>query len=175
MTDLAALPTFKLSSIAPLRGAKRWAFLERQKTIRVASANGDGPIYVNPLWYVVKDRTIYIPVDQASKHRDNLEAGGRLSAVVDAGDEFGTAHGLMMEGGLERVDDADLLEELHEMSLDKYFYVGHPYRQQYIDFGHCYGRTWWRLRIDSTISWDIRECSPMATRERRTLPPGYTG
>ena len=30
-----------LSTGAPLRGAKRWAFLERQKTIRVASANAE--------------------------------------------------------------------------------------------------------------------------------------
>lgn len=169
---MTALPTFSLSTIAPLRGDKRWAFLERQRTIRVATASPGGAIYVNPLWYVVKDRTIYLPMDQASKHLANIEAGGQLSAVVDAGDEFATAHGLMIEGGVELVEDVELSEELNEMSLEKYFYVGHPYRQQYIDFGNTYDRSWWRLLIDGTISWDIRECSPMATREKRFLPTG---
>ncbi|MEA2379497.1 MAG: hypothetical protein QOK00_1121 [Thermoleophilaceae bacterium] len=170
---MTELPTFKLSTIAPLRGAKRWAFLERQRTIRVASSSDGGPIYLNPLWYVVKEREIYIPLDQASGHTKNVDAGGRLTAVVDAGDEFGTAHGLMIEGQFELIEDEAFGEELNEMCLDKYFYTGHPYRQQYIDFGHCYGRTWHRLAITRTVSWDIRECSPMAARERRTLPAGY--
>jgi hypothetical protein len=169
----AELKTFALSTIAPLRGAKRWAFLERQRTVRLASSSNGGAIYVNPLWYVVKERTLYIPLDQASHHMNNTLADGQLTAVVDAGDEFGTAHGVMMEGRLERVDDEALSEELNVMSLDKYFYTGHPYRQQYIDFGHCYGRTWWRLEISRTVSWDIRECSPMSTREKRFLPAGY--
>ena len=70
------------STFAPLRGAKRWEFLERARTIRFATANEDGSIYLSPLWLVVHERRIFIPVDAASKHGANFEAGrqlGRLS------------------------------------------------------------------------------------------------
>lgn len=41
------------SMLAPPRGDKRWAYLSRAKTLRFASTNEDGTIYVSPLWRVV--------------------------------------------------------------------------------------------------------------------------
>jgi len=75
------------SMAAPLRGKKRWAYLERQKTIRLATTNEDGSIYLSSLWYVVRDETIYLPVDAAGRHGVNFEAQRNFSALVDSGDE----------------------------------------------------------------------------------------
>lgn len=67
-----AVTKITASMLAPLRGKKRWAFLERAKTIRFATSNEDGSIYLSPLWLVVEDEKIYIPVDAASRHAANF-------------------------------------------------------------------------------------------------------
>jgi hypothetical protein len=159
-----------LSTGAPLRGAKRWAFLERAETIRVATVVGDAPIHVSPLWFVTRDRTIYLPFDQASRHMRAIEAGGRLSAVVDKGDEFATVHGVSIEGSARRVTDPELEAELSELILDKYFHIGHPYMEEYIDMGVYYGRLWYEVIAERMIGWDMREAAVVPTLEKRRLP-----
>jgi nitroimidazol reductase NimA-like FMN-containing flavoprotein (pyridoxamine 5'-phosphate oxidase superfamily) len=159
-----------LSTGAPLRGAKRWAFLERAETIRVATVVGDDPIHVSPLWFVTKDQKIYLPFDQASRHMRAIENGGRLSAVVDKGDEFASVHGVAIEGGAQRVDDEDLAEELSNLVLEKYFHIGHPYLEEYINMGEYYGRLWYELTVDKMIGWDMREATALPTLEKRRLP-----
>jgi nitroimidazol reductase NimA-like FMN-containing flavoprotein (pyridoxamine 5'-phosphate oxidase superfamily) len=158
------------STAAPMKGAKRWAFLERARTIRVASQAGEGRIYVSPLWYVVKDRKIYIALDQAGRHARNVSEGGQLSAVVDQGDEFATAHGVTMEGTAVAVEDEDFTEELHQLVLAKYFYDGHPYLEEYIDFGRYYTRKFYEILPERTIGWDSREGAVISALEKRYFP-----
>jgi nitroimidazol reductase NimA-like FMN-containing flavoprotein (pyridoxamine 5'-phosphate oxidase superfamily) len=165
-----AIPT--TSAAAPLRGKKRWAFLERQKTIRVATVIGDNAIHVSPLWYVVKDEVIYLPFDAARKHRhrDAIDNGGKLSAVVDAGDEFATVHGVMLEGTARRVEDPELHAALDELVLEKYFYTGHPYLEDYINMGKYYGRIWYAIEPTREVGWDLRVGAVLGGLEARTLP-----
>ena len=128
------------STFAPLRGAKRWEFLERARTIRFATANEDGSIYLSPLWLVVHDGRIFIPVDAASKHGANFESGRPLAALVDGGDEYATVHGVRIHGTMEVNDDPELYETLQELVRQKYFHNGHPYAEAYFEFGEFAGR-----------------------------------
>ena len=89
---------------------------------------GDEPIYVTALWYVVHDRKIYLPLDQANRHVKNLDGGGRLSAVVDDGHSIADVRGVNIEGTAVAVTDPEFIEELEELVLQKYFYAGDPYR-----------------------------------------------
>src|SRR5437867_2355376 len=100
------------SMTAPLRGKKRMAYLTRAKTIRVATTNEDGSIYLSPLWLIVDDDRIYIPVDAASRHGANFEADRPLAALVDTGDEYATVAGVRILGKMVPVDDAQLVERL---------------------------------------------------------------
>jgi hypothetical protein len=160
----------KLSTAGPLRGKKRWGFLERATEIYIASTTGDEPIYVSPLWYVVKDRVVYTFIDQASAAEQNFH--GKVSAVVAGGTHFGDAHGVMLKAIVpERIDDPALRDELQELALEKYFYPGHPYRQEFIDFGHYHDRRWYALVPNGTVSWDLRELAPLSAREKRYFPP----
>ncbi len=65
------------SQTAPLRGDKRWGYLDRAKSIRVASVNADGSIYLTPLWFVVDEKRIFLPIDAGSRHGANSQAAGR--------------------------------------------------------------------------------------------------
>jgi general stress protein 26 len=158
------------SMTAPLRGAKRWAYLSRAKTIRVATTNEDGSIYLSPLWHVVEDEHLYIPVDAASRHGANFESDRPLAALVDAGDEFATVAGVRILGTTTLVEDPELVERLQKAVFEKYFHVGHPYAESYFEFGEFAGRRYFELVPDKMIGWDSRETTMPQVPESRVLP-----
>jgi len=154
----------------PLHGNKRWAYLSRQKTIRLATTEEDGSIYLSPLWYIVDNKRIYIPIDAAGRHGRNGEAGRPLAALVDAGDEFSTVTGVRIVGKMVRVEDAKLCEQLNSMLFDKYFYTGHPYAEVYFEMGAAAGRKFYELVPDKIVGWDAREIAVSPGPESRVLP-----
>jgi nitroimidazol reductase NimA-like FMN-containing flavoprotein (pyridoxamine 5'-phosphate oxidase superfamily) len=170
MAETKEKKVVRLSVVAPLRGDKRWNYLERARTIRVATTAGDGPIYISPLWFVVKDRTIYLPIDQASKHQANLAKGGRLGATVDQGDELATTHGVIIEGTGKPVEDEALRLELHELVVNKYFYGGHPYLDDYVEIRTYTGNQWLELEVTRMYGFDLRELAVLPINEKRYLP-----
>lgn len=165
-----AVSPITASKLMPLRGEKRWAYLSRAKTIRFATANEDGTIYLSPLWLVVLEKKIYIPVDAASRHGVNFEAGRALSALVDGGDEYATVNGVRITGRMEKVQDEGLIAQLRDLVFEKYFYTGHPYGESYLEFGEVAGRTYYELVPDKMIGWDMREITTLAMAESRVLP-----
>jgi hypothetical protein len=158
----------------PLRGDKAWAYLERQKTIRLASLNEDGSIYLSPTWYVVEDQKMYLPFDAASRHGDNALSNRKIAGLVDAGDEFVTVSGLRIMGHLEQVTDDAHYGRLQDLMFHKYFHVGHPYAEQYFEFGDFAGRRYFHFVIDKMIGWDMRETTMPALPEFRQLPAHAT-
>ncbi len=158
------------SMAAPLRGKKRWAYLSRAKTVRVATTNDDGSIYLSPLWLVVHEERAFIPVDAASKHKANFESGRQLAALVDTGDEFATVAGVRILGTTKVVEDEELFEHLQKMVFEKYFHEGHPYADAYFEFGETAGRQYFELVPDKMIGWDQRETSTAQAVESRLLP-----
>ncbi|MFN8160981.1 MAG: pyridoxamine 5'-phosphate oxidase family protein [Solirubrobacterales bacterium] len=165
-----AVTEITASMLMPLRGKKRWAYLERSRTIRFATANEDGSIYLSPLWFVVDDEHIYIPVDAASRHGENFEAGRPLSALVDSGDEYATVHGVRILGKMELVTDEALVERLQEKVFEKYFYTGHPFADAYLGFGKAAGRRYYELVPEKMIGWDMRETTMPQVPEAHSLP-----
>lgn len=158
------------SMTAPLRGDKRWAYLARQRSIRVASLNADGTIYLSPLWYVIEGNRIFLPIDAGSQHGLNADEGRAISALIDTGDEFATVSGVRFIGSLVETNDDALIERLQNLVFEKYFHVGHPYAEQYFEFGTFAGRRYLELVPAKTIGWDSRETTMPAVPEARVLP-----
>lgn len=162
------------SMAAPLRGRKRWAYLERQWAIRLATTNEDGTIYLSSVWYVIRDETIYLPFDAASRHGVNIAAGRELAGLVDSGDEYASVAGVRIFGNATKVDDEKLYDTLQDMIFDKYFYEGHPYAEPYFAFGNAVGRVFYALKPTKMIGWDSRENAAPVVVEKRTLPDHVT-
>jgi hypothetical protein len=162
------------STWAPLKGDKRWAYLDRAKTIRVATTNEDNSIYLSPLWFVIESKRIFLPLDAGSRHGVNGEAGRPMSALVDVGDEYATVSGVRISGGLQATDDPNLVERLEQMMFDKYFHVGHPYAEQYFEFGQWAGRRYFEIVDAKLIGWDSRETTAPQVPEARVLPAHVT-
>ena len=162
------------STFMPLRGDKRWAYLSRQKSIRLATNNEDGSIYMSPLYYVVHEKRILLPVDAAGRHSENTEAGRALSALVDSGDEYATVHGVRIHGTLKHISDAETVDLVDELVFEKYFYTGHPYAESYFNYRVASGRQVFELLVEKMIGWDMREISLPAVPEARVLPDFVT-
>lgn len=158
------------STTNPLKGGKRWAYLARATTIRVATVNDDGSLYLTPLWFVVRDQRIFLPLDAGGRHGKNGTSGRPVSALVDSGDEFVTVAGVRILGRLEANSNETVHAELEALMFDKYFYEGHPYAHRYFEFGEFAGRVYYELVVDKLIGWDSRETTVSDTPERRSLP-----
>ena len=165
-----AVTEITASMLQPLRGRKRWEYLSRARTIRVATVDEDSAIYLSPLWFVVHEKRLFIPIDAASRHGANFRAGRPLAALVDGGDEYATVHGVRITGAMVELDDADLVATLEHLVFEKYFHHGHPYADNYLEFGGAAGRRYYELVPDRMVGWDMREINTLATPEARTLP-----
>ena len=162
------------STFLPLRGDKRWAYLSRQKTIRIATTNEDGSIYMSPLYYVIHDKRIFLPVDAAGRHADNVEAGRSFTALVDSGDEYATVHGVRIHGTMKQVTGQELLSLVDELIFEKYFYTGHPYAESYFKYRAASGRRVYELIVEKMVGWDMREIALPQVPEARALPEFVT-
>src|SRR5271170_20785 len=103
----------------PLHGAKRWAYLARQQTIRLATTVEDGSVYLSPLWFIVDNKKIFLSIDAAGRHGRSGEAGRALAGLVDVGDEFASVSGVRIVVRMERVDDAALRDRLNSLLFEK--------------------------------------------------------
>lgn len=159
---------------ATLVGAKRWAYLTRSMTIRIASGEADGSIYLSPVWFVVRDRRIFIPIDAAGRHGVNALAGRPISGLVDEGNEYSTVSGVRILGRMEVVESEDDYAVLQQMMFDKYFYVGHPHAYSYFEMGEMAGRKFFEFVPDRMIGWDARESTAPLTFESRQFPSHIT-
>lgn len=162
------------STFLPLRGEKRWAYLTRQKSIRVATTNEDGSIYMSPLYYVIHEKRILLPVDAAGRHAENVQAGRPLTALVDSGDEYATVHGVRVHGTLAPVSDPKMLDLVDELIFEKYFYTGHPYAESYFKYRVASGRQVYELIVEKMIGWDMREIALPQVPEAQVLPEHVT-
>ena len=164
----------RMDPIHGMKGDKRWAYITRQKTIRVATVNEDGSLYLSPLWFVVDSKRIFLPLDAGSRHAGNSQAGRPLAAVIDSGDEYATVHGIRFTGALKPVEDPQFYDRAMAMIFEKYFYDGHPYAEAYFQFGDAAHRQMVELVTQKAVGWDMRETSLPTVPEARVLPDFVT-
>ena len=166
-----AVRAVTMSDAAPLRGEKRWAYLARQLSIRLATTNEDGSIYLSTLWFVIEDQKMYLVIDAAGRHSENLRAGRPMAALVDDGNEFATVAGVRIIGSAAAVEgDPEHSERLEGLLRDKYWFKGHPFEEAATLFGRFAGRTYFEVIPDKMIGWDTRETTTPQVTEVHDLP-----
>ena len=144
------------------RGAKiamdveeRDAFLESERTCRVATVGGDGAPHVTPLWFVWDGSALWLTSIVRSQRWTDLQREPRISVVVDAGTDINELRGVEIRGVAEPVGEVPRtgeplaeLDEPERLYADKY--AG---GQVHHDGRHA----WVRIRPDKIVSWDFRK------------------
>jgi PPOX class probable F420-dependent enzyme len=86
------------------------AFLEEQRTVICATNGHDGFPHLMPLWYVVREGTLWAWTYAKSQKTKNLERDRRATLQVEAGEAYDELRGLMLrtEAVLHRDPDTVL-------------------------------------------------------------------
>ena len=96
------------------------AFLDEQRTVICATNGKDGWPHLMPLWFVVREGTLWAWTFGKSQKTRNLERDARATLQLEAGTEYQELRGVMLE--TEVVVHAD---------LDKVLGVGLEVLQRY--------------------------------------------
>ena len=175
-----------LGEFAPHEGAKRWGFVTQAKKLRLASALADGTINISPAWFVVVDQTVYVALDPDvgdpihtstpdAKHLEIIEAGGRIAVIIDEGDAINDVCAVRISGTGKIVEDEALIEQLHDLVAEKYFYVDHPHLGYYFSAGMVLTRRWCQVVEDELEAWDLRVLSQAPIQDHLPFPEHLLG
>ncbi len=132
------------------------AFLEDERTCRVATVGRDGAPHNVPLWFVWDGRALWLNSVVKSQRWTDVGRDPRVSVVVDAGGSYGELRGVELIGHLERVGEAPRtgtpdpdLEAPERLFAGKYSHES--------AFAADGRHAWLRLAPDKIVSWDFRK------------------
>lgn len=103
---------------------ERDAFLERRKTLRVATNSSGGFPHNVPVGYRWHDGRIFFPSDEDSKKIANIRHDDRVCCIVDegtAGEDYGQLRGVMIQGHAAIYDEDEHEEVTHDDILEHLF------------------------------------------------------
>jgi PPOX class probable F420-dependent enzyme len=72
------------------------AFLDEERTVTCASLGPDGRPHLAPLWFVVRDTTVWAWTYAASQKVRNLERDPRATLLVEAGESYDQLRGVTL-------------------------------------------------------------------------------
>jgi PPOX class probable F420-dependent enzyme len=134
------------------------AFLEEQRTVICATNGHDGFPHLMPLWYIVRDGTLWAWTYAKSQKAKNLERDPRATLQVEAGETYDQLRGLMLRthAVLHR-DEATVLGFVEELAA-RYAPPGADPAAQRDAFARQVPK---RVAIEFTevgrVSWDHRK------------------
>lgn len=136
---------------------ERNQFLAEQRTCRVATVGADGAPHVTPLWFVWDGSALWLTSLVRSQRWTDLQRDGRVSIVVDAGEDYMDLRGVEIRGSASAVGEVPRtgepvpeLDAIERLNADKY--AG---GQIFHDGRHA----WIRVVPEKIVSWDFRKLS----------------
>lgn len=82
-------------------------FLGAPRTLNIATVGADGAIHLVAMWYVMRDGCPVFTTYGKSQKIVDLRRDARLSALVEAGDDYGSLRGVELIGRGELIEDPD--------------------------------------------------------------------
>jgi PPOX class probable F420-dependent enzyme len=83
------------------------AFLAAPRTLNVATIGPDGAIHLVAMWYLMQGAGLVFTTYGKSQKVANLRRDPRLSALVEAGDDYGSLRGVELVGAAELIEDPE--------------------------------------------------------------------
>ncbi len=95
-------------------------FLDEQKVMTVATFGPRGWPHLMPLWYVVRDGTLWAWTYAKSQKVRNVERDARCTLQVEAGDSYDQLRGVMLKCDVEVIRNTDRVRELGFEIYERY-------------------------------------------------------
>ena len=131
-----------------MTGAEVDSFLEQERVCRVSTIARDGTPRSNPLWFVWHDRGLWLYSLVGTQRWVNIERNPNVSALIDAGHDYGELRGVELIGKVDIIGDADV-QPVERLFFRKYFDRDDPV--------HDGRHAWLRLVPEKVVSWDFRK------------------
>jgi PPOX class probable F420-dependent enzyme len=134
------------------------AFLDEEKTVVCATHGPDGWPHLMPLWYVVRDGSLWAWTFAKSQKTRNLERDPKASLQVETGTEYQELRGLMLRTEVTLHRDAEVIEGIAMDLVDRYSGPGpefDPVREFFR--GQVPKRVGLEFREHDRVSWDHRK------------------
>jgi PPOX class probable F420-dependent enzyme len=135
--------------------AERDDFLASERTCRVATVGADGSPHVTPLWFAWDGRALWLTSIVQSQRWADVQRDGRVSVVIDAGQDYLELRGVEIRGTAAPVGEVPRtgqpvpqLEKPEQLYAAKY--TG---GQVHHDGRHA----WLRITPEKITSWDFRK------------------
>jgi PPOX class probable F420-dependent enzyme len=99
------------------------AFLHERQTMSVATFNHDQTIHLVAMWYGFYEGKPAFETFTKSQKILNLRRDGRISVLVEDGDEYGKLRGVEIVGRGEVIDDKSILHTVASSVVERYMGV----------------------------------------------------
>jgi PPOX class probable F420-dependent enzyme len=96
------------------------AFLDEERTVVCATVGPRGWPHLMPLWYVVRDQTLWAWTYAKSQKVKNLERDARATLQVEAGETYDQLRGVMIEAEAVIHRDTALVQAFGEELFTRY-------------------------------------------------------
>jgi PPOX class probable F420-dependent enzyme len=134
------------------------AFLDEQRTVICATRGHDGWPHLMPLWYVVRDGTLWAWTYAKSQKTKNLERDPRATLQIETGEAYDQLRGLMLRTEATIHRDAAVLEDFVAELAARYAPPGADPEQMRAGFARQVPK---RVALEFTergrVSWDHRK------------------
>ncbi|MET9595996.1 pyridoxamine 5'-phosphate oxidase family protein [Streptomyces sp. NPDC006516] len=152
-------------SVAQRRGrrimmtdAERDAYLQVQRTCRVATVSPEGRPHVGALWFVWDGTSLWLYSLTRSLRWSQLRRDPRVAVVVDDGVEYGELRGVELSGEVSFVGEIPRTgEHLPELEAPERLFASKYFGLDSLPHDARHG--WLRLTPEAVTSWDFRKLS----------------
>ena len=95
-------------------------YLERQRTMTMATIGPTGTPHVVAMWYALVDGQIWFETKSRSQKAQNLRRDPRITCLVEDGYTYDSLRGVSIEGTGTIVEDADLIWKVGVSVWERY-------------------------------------------------------
>jgi nitroimidazol reductase NimA-like FMN-containing flavoprotein (pyridoxamine 5'-phosphate oxidase superfamily) len=132
------------------------AFLAEELIVSCASIGRDGWPHVMPLWYIVRDGSLWAWTYATSQKARNLGRDPRATLLVEAGEDYDELRGAMFKTRAEIERDPELVTALGLAIYERYYdEVPHDVREGVLR--QAPKRVGIRFVEESRATWDHRK------------------
>ena len=104
--------------------AEMAGFLDRGRTVTVASIGRGGFPHLAPMWFVIEDGRVVFRSFSKSQKIVNLRRDPRVTLLLETGERYEALQGVMIKGRARLIDDPEYVLQIYGRLAAKYAMVG---------------------------------------------------
>ena len=96
------------------------AFLQKERTVQVATIDHDGYPHLVAMWFVLFNNEVAFWTYAKSQKAINLRRDPRLTCLIEAGERYDELRGVQIKGQAFISDDYEMVQRIGEMIWERY-------------------------------------------------------